>query len=186
MIAGTKEEVLPTGINMMKDAEVHLPKMMIIMMADAEAHLPGILEIMMTDAKVHLQKAVIIMTNIVKLQTAQERVLPRNQERQSERKRIIGIATKPLMAKMLSSKMRHSSKMPNDSAMNRIKRLESICKGNRCEGLGNRVVAAFTPGVAAANAAQRQPAALERAMALDGFHGVGRAAGMKPAAGRSP
>ena len=32
--------------------------------------------------------------------------------RQSERKRIIGIATKPLMAKMLSSKMRHSSKMP--------------------------------------------------------------------------
>ena len=89
MIAGTKEEVLPTGINMMKDAEVHLPEMMIIMMTDAEAHLPGILEIMMTDAKVHLQKAVIIMTNIVKLQTAQERVLPRNQERQSERKRII-------------------------------------------------------------------------------------------------
>ena len=32
--------------------------------------------------------------------------------RQSERKRIIGIATKPLMAKMLSSKMRHSSKIP--------------------------------------------------------------------------
>ena len=32
--------------------------------------------------------------------------------RQSERKRIIRSATKPLMAKMLSSKMRHSSNMP--------------------------------------------------------------------------
>ena len=87
MIAGTKEEVLPTGINKMKDAEVHLPEMMIMMMTDAEAHLPGTLGIMMADAEVHLQKAVIIMTNIVKLQTVREQVLPRSQERQSERKR---------------------------------------------------------------------------------------------------